>query len=132
MEDAPHPALAISETRTLPRAGSAVFFISYRQRYLPHELVHGQHLNLVSTEAAALQVLSFTLAIWMSAHRVLPAALTPSSSSRLWTSSPTSKAPVDRLWGLPSGMQALSAWGSPQRAQKVSSQVGAPEEGSCS
>lgn len=73
----PRPALAISGARALPR----VFFVSYRQRYLPQELVRGQHLSLVSTEAVALQVLSFTLDIWMSAHRVLPAALTPSSSS---------------------------------------------------
>lgn len=56
----PRPALAISEARTLPRAGSEVF---YRQRYLPQELVHGQRLNLVSTEAVALQVLSFTLSL---------------------------------------------------------------------
>lgn len=59
----PRPALAISEARTLPRAGSEVFFVSYRQRYLPQELVHGQRLNLVSTEAVALQVLSFTLSL---------------------------------------------------------------------
>lgn len=81
MEGAPHPALATSEARTLPRVGSAVFFVSRRQRYLPQELVHGQYLNLVSAETAALQVLSFTLGIWMSARRVLPATPTPSSSS---------------------------------------------------
>lgn len=77
----PPPCLGHLRDKDTPWAGSVVFFISYRQRYLPQELVHGQHLNLVSTEAAALEVLSFTLAIWMSAHRVLPAALTPSSSS---------------------------------------------------